>query len=270
MKIRRRFINEIAGEVRPQKVLSAAIALKKALGPKSEIRDWNYNKITKLIRISPNTFKKLLPELVNAGFVKFRGKNNRILVVCKLYSSTADRNVSIDFFDFGKKGTVSYKEVYRSLRAFLAMYLQHKKNFIKRTIQSCKRPKGLSEFKAARRKVKRLMNGGVLKSMQDAYKEWGISYKKIAEQTGNCVRTAQGIVKYAIAHRWMKKKVRVVRKFIPYVDYAPVKGYSFTTAHFGYILKANTYKLAPKVEIAFGCSRRDASQSAGYKLGGKK
>lgn len=264
MKIRRRFLNEIIGKVRPQKVLSAAIALKKALGQKSEIRDWNCNKVCKIIKISPNTFKKLLPELVNAGYVKYRGKNNRILVVSKLYSSTVDRNVSIDFFDFGKKGIVSYKEVYRSLRAFLAMYLQHKKNFIKRTIQSCKRPKGLGEFKAARRKVKRLMNGGILRSMQDAYREWGISYRKIAEQTGNCVRTAQEIVKYAVAHRWMKKKVRVVRKFLPCVNYLPIKGYTFTTAHFGYILKANTYKLTPKVELAFGCNTKDASPSGGY------
>lgn len=243
-------MNAVTGDPRAQKVLAIPIALKKALGQNCEIKNWNPNKISKIIRISPNTFSKFLPDMIKAGYVKFRGKNNQHLVICKLHSSTPDRNVSVDFFDFGN-GAVVFMEVYRSLRTFVAMHLQHKKDYIKKTIQSCKDPKGLGEFKAARKKVKRLIRGGILTSMQDVYKEWGITYKRIAKQTGNCVRTAQRIIKYGIYHGWLTKQVNTVRALIPNVCGRYVPGYDFTTRNFGYILKANSYTLSNVVMSAF-------------------
>lgn len=241
--------------VRQQKVLSTALALKIALGAKSEIRNWNYNKIKKIIKISPNTFKKLLPDLEKEGFVKFVGKNKQTMVICKLHSDTADRNISVDLFDVGKDGFVSYKEVYYSLRTFFVMYLQHKKNYLRKTIQSYQNPKRSDNFKLLRKKVRRLVRGGVLRSMQDGFKEWGMSYKRIAEQTGNCLRTAQRIVKYGIEHGWMTKQVNIIRDYIPNVRGRYVPGYDFTTRNYGYILYANSYTLSKKVEESLGANQ---------------
>lgn len=256
MKIRRKFLNAVIGNTRAQKTLSVALALKKALGQNCEIKNWNPNKIKKIIRISPNTFSKLLPDLIKAGYVKLCGKNKENLVVCKLYSDTANRNISVDLFDFGN-GAVVFMEVYRSLRTFVAMQLQHKKNFLKRVIQSYKDPKRSDNYRLLRRKVKRLVKGGILNSMQDDFKEWGISYKRIAKQTGNCERTAQVIIKYGIAHGWLTKKVNIIRDLIPNVCGRYVPGYDFTTRNFGYILKANSYSLSEEVELSLGFDPKD-------------
>lgn len=258
-------MNDIKGCPRAQKTLGIAIALKKALGQNSEIKNWNPNKIKQIIRISPNTFKSYLNDLLEAGYVKMRGKN---MIVCKLTSSTADRNISVDIFDFGN-GRVVFKEVYRSLRTFLAMFLQHKKDYIKRTIQSYHDPQKGDNYRLLRRKVRRLVRGGIIKSMQDIFEEWGLSYRRIAEQTGNCIRTAQNIIKYGIIHKWLHKQVNIIRDFIPGVNGRYVEGYDFTTRNYGYIIRANSYHLAESVEQSFAEMPLKSCRRHGIKLVGK-
>lgn len=201
MQIRRKIINETKGQPRLQKALAFAIFLKFKLGRSSMMRNYSVNKIHTLTKISATTINKYLPILIEQGWVQFSGKNNQHLIASKLASHTDGRNICIDKFCFD-----SYKDVYRSLRAFLALIIQSHKDFIKRTIQIATNPKKGQNFKAARKLVKRLVRQRVLKSVYDAYKELGLSLKRIARETGNCVRTAQNIMNYAISKKWCSKQ----------------------------------------------------------------
>lgn len=221
-------MNDCKGQPRLQKALAFAVYLKFCLGRSSTMRNYSINKIHTLTKISATTINKYLPILVEQGWVKFDGKNQQHLVVSKLCSHTDKRNICIDKFCFD-----SFKEVYRSLRAFLALIIQSHKDFIKRTIQIATNPQKGQNFKAARKLVKRLVNQGVLRSVYDAYKEYGLSLKRIAKETGNCVRTAQRIMNYAISKKWITKQH----------NYEKVESANFYDDGFMFYKNGNLYKI---------------------------
>ena len=89
MKLRRRIINETKGDPRKQKAVALAICIKRSCGRNSTVKDYNPNKIQKLTGISPNTFTKYLPTMVEMGLVRFDGKNgDKVLAVFSVDNSS--------------------------------------------------------------------------------------------------------------------------------------------------------------------------------------
>jgi hypothetical protein len=232
-------MNECKGQPKLQKALAIAVLLKQRLGRSSMMRNYSINKIHTLTKISATTINKYMPILIENGWVSFCGKNNQHLIVSKLCSHTDGRNICVDKFCFE-----SFADVYRSLRAFLALIIQSHKDFIKRTIQIATDPKRGQNFKGARKLVKRLVRQGLLRSIYDAYKEYGLGYKRIAEETGNCIRTAQRIMQYAVRKRWTKKQSHYERVYAP--NYFS-DDYTYHKDKFMYIVHANTYELSKAV-----------------------
>lgn len=231
-------MNECKGQPRLQKAVAFALYLKFKLGRSSMMRDYSINKIHKLTKISATTINKYLPILIENGWVTFCGKNQQHMVVSKLCSHTDKRNVCVDVFCFD-----SFTEVYRSLRSFLALIIQSHKDFIKRTIQIATNPQKGQNCKAARKLVKRLVKQGLLHDVYSTYKEYGLSLKRIAKETGNCIRTAQRIMQYAIDKNWVKKQNHTEKVFTPNINFYQVQGYTFSTKNNLYLVYANTYEL---------------------------
>ena len=259
MQVRRRIINECKGQPKLQKALAIALLMKQRFGRSSILKNYTINKIHKMTGISATTLNKYLPVLIEYGWVSFCGKNNQHIVVSNLASHTDGRNIKVDRFCFD-----SFFEVYRSLRAFIALIIQSHKDFIKRTIQIATDPKRGQDFKAARKLVKRLVKQGVLRSIYDGYNEFGLSYRRIASEIGNCIRTAQRTIQYAIDKSWVVKEHHSERIYAPRVNYDNVEGFSFSTKNNLYIVYANTYTLSNEVDAIL------TSGLVGYNLVGKK
>ena len=237
MQIRRRTINECKGEPRLQKALAFAIYLKFKLGRSSFMESYSINKIHNLTRISATTIKKYLPILIENGWVSFCGKQNQHLVVSNLSSHTKGRNIKIDRFCFD-----SFSDVYNSIRSFLAILIQARKDFIKRTIQIATNPKVGENCKAARKTMKRLVREGIIRDVE--YKEYGLSYKRIAKELGNCARTAFRVMQYAIKKKLVGKHNNVEQIYAPKVFYRSIIGYTFATKNNLYCVHANTYTIS--------------------------
>ena len=231
-------MNEMKGQPRLQKALAFAVFLKFKLGRSSMMRDYSTNKIHTITKVSATTINKYMPILIENGWVRFDGKNKQHLIVCKLCSHTDKRNVCVDMFCFD-----SFTDVYRSLRSFLALIIQSHKDFIKRTIQIATDPQKGQNCKAARKLVKRLVKQGILRDVYSTYKEYGLSLKRIAKETGNCIRTAQRIMQYAIDKNWVKKQNHTENVFAPNINYYQVQGYTFSTKNNLYRVYANIYEL---------------------------
>ena len=91
--------------------------------------------------------------------------------------------------------------------------------------------------------MKRLVKQGIISGMDAKYKEYGLSFKRIAKETGNCARTAQRIIKYAITKGWVTKKQNFEKIFVPNINYRYVDGYTFATRNNIYKVYATTYTL---------------------------
>lgn len=245
MQVRRKTLNECKGQPRLQKLLAVALYIKEKLGRSACMKDYTINKLHTLTGISATTLKKYMPMLIKLGWVRFYGKNGRDLVVGKLCSKHDERNIRVDGFCFK-----SFKDVYYSLRAFLALVIQARKDFIKRTLQSVREPKSPKEFRSARKLVRRLVKQKVLKSVYQEYVEAGLGYKRIAKEIGNCVRTAVNTIAYAVKHGWVVKYHHTEQVHANNINYAVVDGYTFATRDNLYITSANIYELSNEVSSA--------------------
>lgn len=238
MQIKRRTMNECKGKPQLQKAVAIAICIKKRLDRSSMMRNYTINKLHTLTKISATTLNKYMPMLVEHNLVRFEGKNNQHLVVCKLASNTNNRNICIDKFVFD-----SFQSIYYSLRSFLALIIQSHKDFIKRTIQIATDPKKGEDCLAARKLVKRLVKQGVLNGRYERYKELGLGLKRIAKETGNCIRTAQRIMNFAIENNWAEKHKNVLQIWAKNVFYRDIQGFTFSTKNNIYKVCANSYVL---------------------------
>lgn len=243
MELSLRIINKIKGAPRKQKAVAIALCLKHVSGRDSIIRYVNPNKIHTLIGISPNTFTTYLPLMLDMGLVSFDGANNEHLVIRCLHSSHKSRNIDIHRINFK-----SFKEAYYGLRAFLFLLIQKRKDFIRRTLQLANNPYPGDDCKRARQKVKSLVKRGLLKTW--TYVEKGLSLKRIAKETGNCIKTVQNIVGYAIHKRWCRKKTHFLYFFMRGINYMEVEGSTFTTLNYAFKVAANTYTLSRGIK---GC-----------------
>lgn len=245
MRVRRKIINECKGNPTMQKALAVALFIKHKFGRQSSMPKWSINKLHKLTRISPTTLKKYLPIIEKQGWLRYDGKNikRQTITIVNLCSNTENRNIKVDKFCFD-----SFNDVYRSLRAFIVLILQSHKDFVKRAIQIATEPRNGQDFKGARKLVKRLVKQGVLKSVYEKYKEFGLSYNRIAKETGNCARTAQRIIQYAIKKNWVQKHHNQEQVFAPKIFYRQIEGFFFATKNNLYRIFANTYTINQSVE----------------------
>ena len=242
MELKRSILKECKGKPQLQKAVAVALCIKKKLGRSSIMRDYSINKLHDLTGMSASTIKKFMPILKQKGWVQFDGNNKQHLVICKMTSHTDKRNMNIDKFCFD-----SFTEIYRSLRAFIALIIQAHKDYVKRTIQAIAHPTDGKAFEVAKKLVKRLVKQGVLNGRYEEYKEYGLSYKHIAEITGNCIKTAQSIMQYAIKKCWTTKQRNVEQVYAYGVNHRKVYGYTFSTKNNIYLVNANTYCLEDSV-----------------------
>lgn len=248
MNLRRKTLYSCKGDPRLQKALAIALYLKHLLGRTSTMPNWSANKLHKLSGISPTTLKKYLPIIRRQGWAHFCGKNNEHLVISSLSSHTADRNIRVDAFRFD-----SFKETYRSLRAFLALAIQHRKDFIGRTIQTYRDPSSHKELVKARKTLKRLVGKGILKGVDVKFRELGTSYKRIAQETGNCIKTAQNIIRYALNMGWCHKKRNCEQYYLKGICFREGgEFFTFSTRSNIYIMHPNRYILHTDIETSLG------------------
>jgi len=236
MKVRRLILNGIKGQPMQQKALALAIYLKFKVGRDSIIKNFTINKIRNITGLSATTINKYLPILLENGWVTFCGSNKEHLVISRLASNTNNRNVCVDKFCFN-----SFKDVYNSIRSFLAILIQARKDFIKRTIQIATNPQKGQNCKAARKTMKRLVREGIIRDGK--YKEYGLSYKRIASELGNCARTAFRVMQYAINKNLLVKHNNIEQVYAPKVWYRHILGYTFATKNNLYSVHANTYTI---------------------------
>jgi hypothetical protein len=247
MKLRRKFIQEAKGDPVTQKALAVAICIKACIGRSSTLRDYSTNKLHRLTGISAKTLTRYIPILEDMGIVAYSGKRMQHMVIQKLASHSPLRNIVIDKFDFS-----SFRSVYYSLRAFLALSIQHRKDFIRRTIQTVTDPHNWEDFKSARATLKRLVKKGIVDCIGGEYKENGISYRRIAKETGNCIRTAEKIIDYAVSMGWVQRIKNYKWWSMPNVHYRHVEGFTFTTSNYGYVISSNSYDLSFSVSQDLG------------------
>lgn len=233
MYVRKKTLYDCRCDQRRQKAVAIALYIKQCLGRDSTLKDFTFNKLHKLTGISPTTLRKYMPILIDNGWVTFSGKRNQHLVANRISSKTDNRNASIDCSQ-----ATSFKEILTLLRARIVLMIQERKDYIKRTIQAASNPSNYKEGKEARSILKRLVRNGVVASMFSCYRELGISLKRIAEEIGVCVKTAQKIIGKAIEKKVLVREHHSERVFSPN---HLIEGYTFYHNGYSYLVHANTY-----------------------------
>lgn len=244
MKLRRRTLGEVKGKPKLQKALAIAILVKSRLDRTQTIRNYTIKKITELTGISSATIRKYMPIMKRMGLVMLCGKKNQHMVFKALESKTKNRNINISEFKID-----CLQNTMRSIQAYIAISIQVKKEHIKRTIQISRNPSTLSEYKAAKEEVKRLVRSGCLSNDCQDYAEWGISYKRFAKELGVSIKTAFNVIAFAVKNGWLQKHKNVTQIFAPKTNYRNVEGYTFATKNNLYIVKANSYTLCECIII---------------------
>lgn len=243
MLLKRKIFHDCTGNPRVQKAVSLALLLKHRLGRTSTLHNWSTNKLHDVAGVSASTIKKYMPIMKSMGLVHFCGKNNQHLVVSKISSHCQGRNINISKFDFS-----SFKEIHNCLRAFLALAIQARKDFIRRTIHALHNPTSSKMLKRARSKMRRLVKRGVVSGMDAVFKELGLSRARIAKETGNCIRTAHNIINYAVKKRWWKKHNHKEKFYLEGVYFRDTgEFFTYSTRNLVVQCHANSYTLANSI-----------------------
>lgn len=246
MNIRKSYLWTLAGDTMKQKALALAILLKNRVSS-STIEHYSINQVAKIAGIAKDTAKKLVTIMLEEDFIHFEGnKENKILVVNCLSSSSKNNNINIDCFEF-----TTYKYILNSLQAFMFLWIVVKKKYVKHTLHSRHFPKNKTEFKAALKKVKNLFQNRSIESINAEYLENGLSYKRIAEVIGCSEKTAQKIEKYAEEKKWVYKIKRVEKIFSPKINFRVSDCFTFSSKNFLFIVHANAYKLSDTIISIF-------------------
>lgn len=243
MQIRRKIITDIKGQPMLQKALAFALLIKFKMGRDSTVPNWSINKLRTISGLSSTAIKKYLNILNELNWIRYEGKSYQQLTIKRIASHTPKRNINVDALCFD-----SFKDAYNSVRALIVMFIQSHKNFIKRTIQTAENPSYKDDYKSVRKTMKRLVKIGILNGLYEDYKEYGLSYKRIARETGNCEKTAFTFMQYAIDKGWIIKHNNVVQVYSPNVNYREVEGYTFSTKNNLYVIHANVYELPASIE----------------------
>lgn len=249
MKISKALITKVKGDKKEQKALAIAILLKYVLS-KSRLGYFNLNRLAVASGVSYKTLKKYFPLLIYRGYIHLEGygkdNNNQILVINKLSTRHGNQNCNIDILHYD-----SLRSVIKSLRAFIVMHLQSKKDYMKQLLDSNHNPKRSDNFKAVRREVRRLVSYGFLKDMHQEYAEYGLSLKRIAKELGCSMVTAIKAVNYAIDNGWLIRHKHYIQYYAKGVYYMDVPWATFSTKNNIYVIQPNTYELTPSAISCF-------------------
>lgn len=246
MRIKRVLINAVIGDKDKIKTLALAIWLKCTL-KNSRLGYYNVNKLAKISGIPYKTIKAYLPKLAMMGLFHFEGMHkNNVFVVNSLSSKTTKLNFDITVLKLN-----SYKNIKKSLKAFLIMHLQSKKDCMRQTLGSLHNPKRNDNFKIVKRNVRKLVHSGFLEDMCQEYAEYGLSLKRIAKEIGCSTITALKTVNYAIENGWLLKHKHCIQYYAKGVSYMDIPWATFSTKNNIYVIQPNTYELTPVATLCF-------------------
>lgn len=230
---------EIAGSPLKQKAVAFAVFLKNKTNDSSVIHDFTIYKVHKLSGLSYKTIRKYLAVLFKMELAMLRSGS---LYIMKMSSHIRHKNI-----DISRIITDGFKNTYNQIRDVIFLAIQARKDFIKGLLRLRKNPEWDTDFKKVRRLCKKCCNNPYAE-----YKEYGISYKRVAKEIGCCERTAFSIVKDALKRKWCTKTNRCEVVLMEGVNYMEVPGFTFTTENYGFILRSNTYTLKKEWAEAIG------------------
>lgn len=218
------------------KALAMFLLIRKKLGS-NVIKDYTTNKLVNLLGAHARTIKNRIHVLLQYGLVTFK---NNTLMLRSIVSKHSQRNVKLGE---RKMDYSSLKNVEYSLRAILVVVIQSRKDFAHRTIRNAH---GASHdykvVKAARDTARKFGYG-------NEYKEYGLSYRTIAQRLGVSIKTAFETIKFAVKRAILKKEKHCISTFMKSVGKREVEGYTFTTNNYGYIILANSYSISPSLAL---------------------
>ena len=227
--LRYRLALEMFGSTKLLKAIAMSLLVRKRTNT-NIVKNFTVNKLKEITGMHSTTIKKRLHTLNEYGLVSYSGKN---LVFRSLVSRHKQRNVRLAKIAYGK-----VKDIERSLQAILVAIIQIRKDFAKRTILTAHNGRNAKQVKRAQKLSRRYKWGY-------DYVERGLGYEKIAKTLRCCKATATKIVNFAIGRSILKKETHYDYTFMPGVNYMYVDGYTFTTKNYGFIVRANTYQVAP-------------------------
>lgn len=192
------------------------------------IKDYNAHKLSVLTGASHKTVTARVNTLLEYGYCSMEKGN---LVFKSIVSRHKERNISLEKINFA-----SLKDVEKSLYGILVVIIQSRKDFCKGTVRRAYDGKDYKEIKSARLILRKFRYGS-------EYKEFGLSYRKIAACLGVSIKSAFSYVKYAINQGMIKMTRNFKSFFLPNVNKREIEGFTFTTKNYGYIIGANIYSI---------------------------
>ena len=240
MYIKQKLLDKCRGNKDDQKIVALAIYLKSIIN-KSRLKRYNLHRLCSVTRVPYNTLKNYMPILENNKFIHFEGSGkNKILVLNSLSSRNIKGNIDISFFDFS-----SYKHVISSLRSFIIIRVQLRKEFIKYVLKENRSPKPNTDYKAVKKMVKKMVRNGVLNSPNQVYEEYGISIERLKKELGCSDVTVIKTIKFAENHGWIIKHRHYVQTYANGVNYYVPENFTFATKNNLYVVLPNTYSIPP-------------------------
>jgi len=245
--IRRRIINDIEGSPLKQRAVAFALLLKELTKDSSVIHNYTVNKVCQMTRVEcqknkknrrgftmmhAKTVSKYVDVLIKMGLVYIDGKGN--LFLKKMASDNKHRNLNISKFMIDKT-----KNIYNQIRDLIFLLVQAQKDFINSLLRLRKEPTPDVDLKKVRRLCKKCCD-----DPNAEYKEYGVSYRRIARSVGCCARTAVNVVNDAIKRNWCTKTNNCERIPIQGANFDELPGFTFLSRGYGYIIRSNTYTLA--------------------------
>lgn len=236
--IRRKIITDIAGSPIKQKAVAFAMLMKRASKESSVIRHFTVYKLHKLScneqgkgGMAYKTIRKYLDVLFKMELAEVMDGD---LYIKRLASKSKHRNIDISSFELDTS-----KNIFNEIRDLLFLVVQAHKDYVLSLLRLRRDPSWDTDYKKVRRLCKKCCN-----DPNAEYKEYGLSYRRIARQLGCCARTAFKVVGDTIGRQWCTKTNRCAVVELPNVNYKDVPGYSFTTQHHGFIIRSNTFTLS--------------------------
>lgn len=248
MKVRKSLIVNLEGSMQELKILALALYLKYRLQG-SMLKHYNPNRLSKKAKVNYKTLVKYIPLLLERDLMHFEGTGkNTILIINKLSSNNTKNNyVNIEkVLNFE-----SFRTTIKSLRAFMIMRIQAKKEKTRQLLHAYNNPQKGVDYRSVRKRMKRLVRLGFLKDLHQQYHEYGLSLEKIAMVLGCCIVTGYRAVNYAIDNSLLERQHHVEQIYAKGVGYMPVPWATFTTKNNIYVVHANTYTLTPTALSCF-------------------
>lgn len=239
----------LVGDMQEQKIFALAMYLKGCLH-NSMLKHFTLNRLSVETKVNYRTLKKYLPKLQEREYIHFEGSGkNTVFIVNSLSSHLKARNYEIEILNLD-----TFRSAVKSIRAFIAMHLQARKEYMRQLLQTYHNPKKCDNFRAVRGKVRRLVRFGYLKSMTQEYTEYGLSLERIRRELGCCIVTAYRTMNYAIGNHWLEKHRHYKQYYAKSVHYMDIPWATFCTKDNIYVVESNTYSLTPIAASCFGLS----------------